>query len=142
MAFGGIVGKQTTTYTNEEIQEIVNNAVSGSLKFTTGNYTGDGATTKSITLSGPVVLILVYSEYTNYFSATNSGAWNNFILYIKNEISNPYISVHGQAPDMVFNDNVSIELSNNNKTIKMSSSYAVCSMNVSNIKYYYSAIIQ
>lgn len=41
MAFGGIIGRQTTTYTNEEIDGMIQQ-VAGGLKIERGSYVGNG----------------------------------------------------------------------------------------------------
>lgn len=140
MAFGGIVGKQTTTYTDEQIQEIVNNAVSGSLKFTTGSYVGNGATTNAITLDGPLVLIYIYFTTRTSFGASQ-GAWTNCIFYMVNNLSIP-ITVNYAYNNINVINNVTVTLSDNNKTIQLYSTNARTSMNENGITYYYSAIVQ
>lgn len=45
MAYGGIIGKQTTTYTNEEIDGMIQELqqqISGSLSYVYGTYVGQG----------------------------------------------------------------------------------------------------
>lgn len=45
MAFGGIIGRQTTTYTNEEIDGMIQGLqqqISGSLSYVYGTYVGQG----------------------------------------------------------------------------------------------------
>ena len=45
MAFGGIIGKQTTTYTNEEIDGMIQGLqqqIGGSLSYVYGTYVGHG----------------------------------------------------------------------------------------------------
>ena len=45
MAFGGIIGKQTTTYTNEEIDGMIQGLqqqIGGSLSYVYGTYVGQG----------------------------------------------------------------------------------------------------
>ena len=68
MAFGGIVGKSTTTYTDEEIQQLVATRA----EVIIGTYVGNGQSFRTINLGvTPKAVLVICAQVT-------SGAnWNN-----------------------------------------------------------------
>ena len=69
MAFGGIIGRQTTTYTNEEIDGMIQGLqqqIAGGLKIETGSYIGNGqygeANALSIAFTNQPWIVWIYNE--------------------------------------------------------------------------------
>ena len=87
MAFGGIVGKNTTTYTDEEIQQLVATATSGNLVYKHGSYIGTGAygadNPTTIEVGGDVIYMLIVDNGQDYNPATITQGGLSGLFYMK-----------------------------------------------------------
>ena len=103
MAFGGIIGRQTTTYTNEEIDGMIQGLqqqITGGLKIETGSYVGNGKSgpdSISISFVNQPWIVWIYSltqnnglDYSMLFNCqVLTGTYQNyaFITFSKDNIS-------------------------------------------------------
>lgn len=63
MAFGGIIGRQTTTYTNEEIDGMIQQAVSNKAIIETGSYVGKLSSSQTGSNTNCVSIHFTYEPY-------------------------------------------------------------------------------
>ena len=79
MAFGGIVNKSTTTYTNEEIQNLINTKV----EIISGSYKGKG----TYGSSSPNTIIFSNSPWAVVVWNENAGRYSGYIWFFINKIN-------------------------------------------------------
>lgn len=136
MAFGGIVGKSTTTYTNEEIQDLINTKV----EIISGSYVGKG----TYGSDSPNTIILSNLPWAVVVWSINAGRYDGYIWFFinKTNITNTRTTNSVGNVQGVLGQDIYYTFSTDNKSlIWYNNSNPFNQFNQNNYTYYYLAFV-